>query len=43
MLYGNLECSAQDGGLTVHRVTVQRQIGTSDCGAFAIAFALPWT
>ena len=40
MLYGNLECSAQDGGLTVHRVAVQRQIGTSDCGAFAIAFTL---
>ena len=38
-LYGHLECSLDDGGLTIHNVPVQVQQGTSDCGLFAVAFA----
>ena len=37
--YGHLEGSTEDGGLTVHHVSVQKQEGTTDCGLFSIAFA----
>ena len=39
-LYGHLESSMEDNGLTIHHVPVQRQQGLSDCGPFVIAFAL---
>lgn len=37
--YGHLEGSIEDGGLTIHHVSVQKQDGTKDCGLFSIAFA----
>ena len=39
-LYGHLESSIEDSGLTIHHVPVQLQEGSADCGLFAIAFAL---
>ena len=39
-LYGHLECSLDDGRLTIHNVLVQVQQGTSDCGLFAVALLL---
>ena len=39
-LYGHLDSSIEDNGLTIHRVPVQCQRGASDCGPFAIAFAV---
>ena len=38
-IYGHLEGSIEDNGLTIHHVAVQKQEGTLDCGLFAIAFA----
>ena len=38
-IYGHLEGSIEDGGLTIHHVSVQKQEGTKDCGVYAIAFA----
>ncbi len=38
-VYGQLETSVEDNGLTIHHVQVQKQEGGADCGLFAIAFA----
>ena len=38
-LYGHLESSREDAGLTIHNIPVQRQGGLSDYGQFVIAFA----
>ncbi len=38
-IYGHLEGSIEDGGLTIHHVSVQKQEGTKDCGLYSIAFA----
>ena len=38
-IYGHLEGSIEDGGLTIHHDSVQKQEGTKDCGVYSIAFA----
>ncbi len=37
-VYGHLDTSVEDNGLTIHHVPVQKQEGGADCGLFAIAF-----
>ena len=38
-IYGRLDKSEEDRGLTLHHVPVQQQSGNTDCGVFAVAFA----
>ena len=38
-IYGRLDKSEEDRGLTLHHVPVQQQSGITDCGVFAVAFA----
>ena len=38
-IYGKLDKSKEDRGLTLHHLPVQQQSGITDCGVFAVAFA----